>query len=50
MKPAFTEKDLKLFNKYINISTNYFEFGSGGSTHLESNQNLYLLNLDHFQL
>jgi hypothetical protein len=32
MKPAFTEKDLKLFNKYINISTNYFEFGSGGST------------------
>ena len=33
MIPAFTNIDLKLFNKYLNSSTNYFEFGSGGSTY-----------------
>jgi hypothetical protein len=33
MKPAFTNTDYNLFNKYISKSTNYFEFGSGGSTY-----------------
>lgn len=33
MNPAFTNIDLKLFYKYLNLCTNYFEFGSGGSTY-----------------
>lgn len=32
MKPYMKNDEIKLFNKYLSKSTNYFEFGSGGST------------------
>jgi hypothetical protein len=41
MEPHFHKNDKKLFYKYLNLSTNYFEFGSGGSTYQASiRQNL----------
>ena len=33
MIPAFCKKDIELFKKYLLQSSNYFEFGSGGSTY-----------------
>lgn len=33
MKPYFYNNDLKMFYKYLDRSSNYFEFGSGGSTY-----------------
>ena len=36
MKPLFSDNDLIMFYKYLDISKNYFEFGSGGSTYQAS--------------
>jgi hypothetical protein len=36
MKPHLANNDLKMFYKYLNKSTNYFEYGSGGSTYQAS--------------
>ena len=33
MKPYFSENDTQMFYKYLDRATNYFEFGSGGSTY-----------------
>ena len=33
MKPFFRDKDVPMFYKYLDKSTSYFEFGSGGSTY-----------------
>ena len=38
MKPHFLENDIKLFYKYLDKSSVYFEFGSGGSTYQSSNR------------
>lgn len=41
MEPYFHKNDKELFYKYLQLSTNYFEFGSGGSTYQASiRQNL----------
>ena len=37
MKPEMSSNEVKLFKKYLNTSTNYFEFGMGGSTVLANN-------------
>ncbi len=39
MEPYFSKNDLKLFYKYIDNATNYFEYGSGGSTIKVSEKN-----------
>ena len=31
MQPHLSENDKQMFYKYLNISKNYFEYGSGGS-------------------
>ena len=36
MNPLFKKNDINLFNKYINQSKVYFEYGCGGSTYLAS--------------
>lgn len=36
MKPHLSNNDLKMFYKYLNRTTNYFEYGSGGSTYQAS--------------
>ena len=36
MKPHFLPNDLLMFYKYLDNATNYFEFGSGGSTYQSS--------------
>jgi protein O-GlcNAc transferase len=36
MEPHFHKNDKGLFYKYLNLSKNYFEFGSGGSTYQAS--------------
>jgi hypothetical protein len=36
MKPHLANNDLKMFYKYLNRTTNYFEYGSGGSTYQAS--------------
>lgn len=36
MKPHLANADLVVFKKYLKNATTYFEFGSGGSTHLAS--------------
>jgi hypothetical protein len=33
MIPEFGETDMKMFNRYLDKSTVYFEYGSGGSTY-----------------
>ena len=33
MNPWMPENEIKLFYKYLDKATNYFEFGSGGSTY-----------------
>lgn len=33
MKPYFKSKDILMFYKYLDKTTSYFEFGSGGSTY-----------------
>ena len=39
MNPSFAKNDLLMFNKYLNNTKNYFEFGSGGSTYQASIKN-----------
>lgn len=36
MQPHFAPNDLQLFYRYLDRATNYFEFGSGGSTYQAS--------------
>lgn len=36
MIPLLGKEDLKMFNKYLDAATIYFEYGSGGSTYLAS--------------
>lgn len=36
MKPHLANNDIKMFYKYLNRTTNYFEYGSGGSTYQAS--------------
>jgi len=36
MQPHLSENDKQMFYKYLNISKNYFEYGSGGSTYQAS--------------
>lgn len=38
MNPSFHKNDLEMFKKYVAKATNYFEFGSGGSTVYVSKQ------------
>jgi len=38
MKPSFNKNDLEMFKTYVAKATNYFEFGSGGSTVYVSKQ------------
>ena len=39
MKPMLAKNDEKMFYKYLDKATNYFEFGSGGSTYQASIRN-----------
>ena len=36
MDPSFSKNDLNMFYKYLDKATNYFEYGSGGSTYQAS--------------
>jgi hypothetical protein len=36
LEPAFSTNDKKLFYKYLNKATHYFEYGTGGSTYQAS--------------
>lgn len=50
MKPHLRNEDIPLFMKYLNKCTNYFEFGSGGSTYVASEldniKNIYSVESD----
>lgn len=51
MEPFFNSKDTKMFYKYLHQCSNYFEFGSGGSTYqasiCSSVQNIYTVESDN---